>query len=175
MHDIDDYPDATMTPGLLVYRYDAPLYFANARDFRKRALAAADAHAAGLHWFVLNVEANVDIDITAMDALEEVRAKLIDRGVVFAFARVKHDILGPLQTYGLADRVGADRLFPTLPTAEAATAPGRASRPAARTAPRPQTPSRTRGLTHRPTTEIAQGPSPPDRVPLIDGHPDRVA
>jgi hypothetical protein len=40
--------------------------------------------------------------------------------VVFAFARVKHDILGPLQTYGLADRVGADRLYPTLPTAEAA-------------------------------------------------------
>jgi MFS superfamily sulfate permease-like transporter len=120
MHDIDDYPDATMTPGLLVYRYDAPLYFANARDFRKRALAAADAHAAGLHWFVLNVEANVDIDITAMDAVEEVRAKLADRGVVFAFARVKHDILGPLQTYGLVDRVGADRLFPTLPTAEAA-------------------------------------------------------
>jgi high affinity sulfate transporter 1 len=120
MHDIDDYPDATMTPGLLVYRYDAPLYFANARDFRKRALAAADAHAAGLHWFVLNVEANVDIDITAMDAVEEVRAKLAGRGVVFAFARVKHDILGPLQTYGLADRVGAGRLFPTLPTAEAA-------------------------------------------------------
>jgi MFS superfamily sulfate permease-like transporter len=120
MHDIDDYPDATMTPGLLVYRYDAPLYFANARDFRKRALAAADAHAAGLHWFVLNVEANVDIDITAMDAVEEVRAKLVDRGVVFAFARVKHDILDSLQTYGLADRIGADRLFPTLPTAEAA-------------------------------------------------------
>jgi MFS superfamily sulfate permease-like transporter len=120
MHDIDDYPDATMTPGLLVYRYDAPLYFANARDFRKRALAAADAHAAGLRWFVLNVEANVDIDITAMDAVEEVRAKLVDRGVVFAFARVKHDILDPLQAYGLADRVGADQLFPTLPTAEAA-------------------------------------------------------
>ena len=79
MHDIDDYPGATMTPGPLVYRYDAPLYFANARDFRKRALGAADAHAAGLHWFVLNVEANVHIDITAMDALEEVRAKLADR------------------------------------------------------------------------------------------------
>jgi SulP family sulfate permease len=120
MHDIDDYPDATMTPGLLVYRYDAPLYFANARDFRKRALAAADAHTPGLHWFVLNIEANVDIDITAMDAVEEVRAKLAGRGVVFAFARVKRDTLDPLQTYGLADRVGAGRLFPTLPTAEAA-------------------------------------------------------
>src|SRR5690348_14130813 len=86
-------PGRTMIPGLLVYRYDAPLYFANARDFRQRALAAADAHASGLHWFVLNIEANVDIDITAMDAVEEVRAKLVGRGVVFAFARVKRDIL----------------------------------------------------------------------------------
>jgi sulfate permease, SulP family len=55
-----------------------------------------------------------------MDAVEEVRAKLAGRGVAFAFARVKHDVLAPLQTYGLADRVGADRLFPTLPAAEAA-------------------------------------------------------
>ena len=153
MHDIDDYPGATMTPGPLVYRYDAPLYFANARDFRKRALAAADAHAAGLHWFVLNVEANVHIDITAMDALEEVRAKLADRGVVFAFARVKHDILGPLRTYGLAERVGADRLFPTLPTAEAAYRAWESEQAGARHPPRRQTPSRTRGLAHRPTTK----------------------
>ena len=42
MHDVDDYPGAVVTPGLLVYRYDAPLFFANARDFKQRALAAAD-------------------------------------------------------------------------------------------------------------------------------------
>jgi MFS superfamily sulfate permease-like transporter len=74
MHDVDDYPQARLTPGLLVYRYDAPLFFANARDFRLRALAAADAQAEGLRWFVLNVEANVEIDITALDAVEELRA-----------------------------------------------------------------------------------------------------
>jgi MFS superfamily sulfate permease-like transporter len=124
-------------------------YFANARDFRKRALAAADAHPAALHWFVLNVEANVDIDITAMDAVEEVRAKLVDRGVMFALARVKQDILGPLQTYGLADRVGADgwsrRCRPRRPP----TAPGRASWLTVGTGPRQPTLSRTRGLTLR--------------------------
>jgi MFS superfamily sulfate permease-like transporter len=120
MHDINDYPDARMTPGLLVYRSDAPLYFANARDFRERAMAAADAHADGLRWFVLNVEANVEIDITAMDAVAEVRTKLADRGIVFALARVKRDVLEDLQKYGLADLIGTDRLFPTLPTAEAA-------------------------------------------------------
>jgi high affinity sulfate transporter 1 len=120
MHDIDDYPQAHLTPGLIVYRYDAPLFFANALDFRRRALAAADEQGPGLRWFVLNVEANVEVDITAMDAVEEVRAELVGRGVVFALARVKQDVLSPLRAYGLADRIGADLLFPTLPTAEAA-------------------------------------------------------
>ena len=55
-----------------------------------------------------------------MDAVEEVRAELVGRGVVFAIARVKQDILVPMRAYGLADRVGPDLLFPTLPTAEAA-------------------------------------------------------
>ena len=81
MHDVDDYPQARLTPGLLVYRYDAPLFFANARDFRLRALAAADAQGEGLRWFVLNVEANVEIDITALDAVKELRAELVGRGV----------------------------------------------------------------------------------------------
>ena len=103
-----------------MYRYDAPLFFANARDFRLRALAAADAQGEGLRWFVLNVEANVEIDITALDAVEELRAELVGRGVVFALARVKQDLLSPLRAYGLADRIGPDRLFPTLPTAETA-------------------------------------------------------
>jgi hypothetical protein len=88
-----------------------------------------------------------------MDALEEVRAKLADRGVVFAFARVKHDILGPLQAYGLADRVGADQLFPTLPTAEAAYRAWESERAGGRRRPPPAEPSRARGLTHRPTTK----------------------
>jgi hypothetical protein len=87
-----------------------------------------------------------------MDAVEEVRAKLVDRGVVFAFARVKHNVLGPLQTYGLADRVGADRLFPTLPTAEAAYRAWASEHADGRHRPLRQTPSRPRGLTHRPAT-----------------------
>ena len=69
---------------------------------------------------MLNVEANVEIDITALDAVEELRAELVGRGVVFALARVKQDLLSPLRAYGLADRIGPDRLFPTLPTAETA-------------------------------------------------------
>ncbi|MFI6494989.1 SulP family inorganic anion transporter [Streptomyces sp. NPDC050564] len=120
MHDVDDYPQARTIPGLLVYRYDSPLFFANAEDFRHRALAAVDEQAGPVRWFVLNTEANVEVDITALDAVDELRRELTHRGIVFALARVKQDLLGDLEAYGLANSVGKDRIFPTLPTAVAA-------------------------------------------------------
>ena len=120
MHDVDDYPRATRIPGLVVYRYDAPLCFANADDFRRRALAAVDESPTPAEWFLLNAEANVEIDITAADAIEDLRADLVRRGVVFAMARVKQDLRVELAAAGLVDRIGADRIFPTLPTAIAA-------------------------------------------------------
>jgi MFS superfamily sulfate permease-like transporter len=120
MHDIDDYPQATTVPGLLVYRYDSPLFFANAEDFRRRALAAVENQREPVVWFVLNVEANVEVDSTGLDALEDLRAELVDRGVAFALARVKQDLLAALDAYGLTAAIGPDRVFPTLPTAVAA-------------------------------------------------------
>ena len=76
MHDVDDYPAAETLPGLVVYRYDAPLFFANVGDMRRRAVAAVDQETAAdpdhpVRWFVLNVEANVEIDITAADGLTD--------------------------------------------------------------------------------------------------------
>ncbi|MGW1555618.1 SulP family inorganic anion transporter [Streptomyces sp. NPDC002144] len=120
MHDIDDYPTARTIPGLLVYRYDSPLFFANAEDFRRRALAAVDEQTEPVRWFVLNTEANVEVDITALDAVDELRRELTRRGVVFALARVKQDLLDDLAAYGLVDSVGDNLIFPTLPTAVAA-------------------------------------------------------
>ncbi|GHJ46925.1 sodium-independent anion transporter [Catellatospora sp. TT07R-123] len=119
MHDVDDYPDATTVPGLLVYRYDSPLFFANAEDFRRRALRTLDAET-GVRWFVLNTEAIVEVDITALEALDALRQELDRRGIVLALARVKQDLLDDLVAFGLADTIGRDRLFPTLPTAVAA-------------------------------------------------------
>ncbi|MEV4346474.1 STAS domain-containing protein [Actinoplanes sp. NPDC049596] len=115
-----DNPQARTVPGLVVYRYDSPLFFANADNFRRRALAAVTAHEGPVAWFVLNAEANVEVDITALDAVERLRHDLVERGIVFALARVKQDLLVDLESYGLADAVGADRIFPTLPTAVAA-------------------------------------------------------
>jgi sulfate permease, SulP family len=119
MHDVDDYPGATVIPGLVVYRYDAPLCFANAENFRRRALAAVDESPGPVEWFLLNAEANVEVDITAVDALEDLRAELEQRGIVFAMARVKQDLHDILSRAGFLQRVGEDHVFPTLPTAVA--------------------------------------------------------
>ncbi|WP_284228153.1 SulP family inorganic anion transporter [Mycobacterium antarcticum] len=117
MHDVDDYPLATLIPGLIVYRYDAPLCFANAEDFRHRALAAVDHSPPPVNWFVLNAEANVEVDMTALDALERLREELAGRGIVFAMARVKQDLHDALDAAGMLDKIGSDRLYMTLPTA----------------------------------------------------------
>jgi SulP family sulfate permease len=120
MHDIDDYRDAAQVPGLVVYRYDAPLFFANADDFKRRALASIEEHPGEVEWLLLNFEANVQIDLTAIDALDEIREALERRGQTLALARVKQDMRIELERAGLIDRIGEDRVFATLPTAVAA-------------------------------------------------------
>ena len=117
MHDIDDYPEAKPVPGLVVYRYDSPLFFANAQDFTKRALAAVDSAPSRTRWFLLNAEANIAVDLTAVDALEALRQELEKRGIVLAMARVKQDLREELQRAGLIGRLGESRVFMTLPTA----------------------------------------------------------
>jgi SulP family sulfate permease len=125
MHDVDDYPDAETLPGLIVYRYDAPLFFANVGDMRRRALLAIDQENAAhphqpVRWFVLNVEANVEIDLTAADGLRELHRDLAARGVRLALARVKRDLRIPLERAGVTELIGEDMLFLTLPVAEEA-------------------------------------------------------
>ncbi|MEV7871574.1 sulfate permease [Streptomyces sp. NPDC088124] len=120
MHDVDDYPKAHTIPGLLIYRYDSPLFFANAENFKRRALASLDEQTQPVYWFVLNTEANVEVDITALDSVEELRHEMTERGIVFAMARVKQDLRDQLDAYGLSGSVGDGLIFPTLPTAVAA-------------------------------------------------------
>ena len=70
----------------------------------------------------------MEVDITALDAVERLRQELAARGIVFALARVKQDLLDELDAFGLTAKVGADRIFPTLPTAVAAYETWRAQR-----------------------------------------------
>ncbi|HCU97341.1 MAG TPA: sodium-independent anion transporter [Actinobacteria bacterium] len=120
MHDIEDYPGTITIPGLVVFRYDAPLFFANADDFRRRALAAvslSERRDGPVRWFLLNAEANVEADYTAMEALASLHSELTRRGIVFALARAKAELLDQFRAFGIAEKIGEEWIFPTLPTA----------------------------------------------------------
>jgi MFS superfamily sulfate permease-like transporter len=117
MHDVDDYPGGRQIPGLVIYRYDSALFFANAEDFKRRALAAVAAADPPAEWLLINAEANVQVDLTALDALDELRAELARRGIVTALARVKSEVAQDLHRAGVLDRIGTDRVYATLPTA----------------------------------------------------------
>lgn len=120
MHDVDDYPQARQVPGLVVYRFDAPIVFLNSATFLRKALEAVDTAAEPVYWFVLNAEANTEVDLTAVDTLDELRAALADRGIVFALARVKQELRDDLTEAGLVAHVGDDHIFATLPAAVSA-------------------------------------------------------
>ncbi len=119
-HDIDDYPTATQIPGLLVFRYDSPLFFANAEDFSRRCRAAIDAADPQPQWFLLTMEGNTEVDITGLDALQEVRAHCADRGIVMTLDHVKSEVWAQLERHGVGQRIGRQFVFPTHPTAVAA-------------------------------------------------------
>lgn len=117
LHNIEDYPNAEQVPGLVVFRYDAPLCFANADDFRERALDAVDAQRDPVEWFLLNAEAIVELDITSADALKRLVEELDEQGTAFAMARVKQDLREQLDRVGLLEVIDERRIFPTLPVA----------------------------------------------------------
>ncbi len=117
LHDIADWPDATTIPGLVIYRYDAPLFFANVENFKRRALAAIEAEKTPVEWFVLNADAIPDIDITAADMLMEFHDELAARGITMTLARVKQDLYAQLRKSRLLDTLGPDRIYFTLHSA----------------------------------------------------------
>ena len=116
MHSLDDYPEAASVRGLVVFRYDSPLFFANADNFLEQAMSAVDDADQPVVWFLLNAEANTEIDLTAVDVLEELRTRLEQRGIRFTMARVKQDLYRSLEPTGFIERVGAENIFATLPT-----------------------------------------------------------
>lgn len=117
MHDIDDHKDATLEPGLLVYRYDAPLFFANAENFLARALKSVDENPDPVEWFIVNAEANSEMDLTAVDALANLRRELVGRGIYFGMARVKNETIDALDKGAVLEEIGRENIYPTLPTA----------------------------------------------------------
>jgi SulP family sulfate permease len=125
MHDVDDYAGAQTLPGLIIYRFDAPLFFANVGELRRRVQQVVEKEFASYpdappRWFLLNVEANTEVDITATDGLRELQADLAAQGVRLGLVRLKRDLYEPLRRARVVELIGEDMLFPTLPVAEEA-------------------------------------------------------
>ena len=116
-HDVDDYPQARQIPGLVVFRFDSPLFFANAEKFVDDTHAAIARASPPARWLLINMEGNTEVDITGLDALEEVREWCEREGIVLALVRVKRELLDALTRHGVAERIGFDRIYPTLPAA----------------------------------------------------------
>ena len=118
-HSVTDYPEAAQEPGLVVFRYDSPLFFANAEDFLRRARAALQEHPEA-RWFLVNVEAVSEVDITGLDALSELQAFCSQRGVHLGLVRAKSELLDELRRHGFLALIGETSVYQTMPTAVAA-------------------------------------------------------
>jgi MFS superfamily sulfate permease-like transporter len=130
-HDVEDYPAGAQIPGLVVFRYDSPLFFANAEHFDRQCRAALDGAEPPARWFLLNMEGNTEVDITGLDALADLREHCEHVGVVLALVRVKHEVIEMLDRHGVGASIGHERIYPTLPTAVAAFAEWTARNPQA--------------------------------------------
>ena len=113
-HDITRYPGARMVPGLVLFRWDAPLFFANAALFQERALDAVAASPTPVRWLVVGAEPVTSVDVTAADMLDELDDTLRAAGIDLCFAEMKDPVKDKLQRFGLLSRLGAARFFPTV-------------------------------------------------------------
>ncbi len=99
-HDVHSYPGAEQIEGLVVFRFDAPLFFANARAFREqiRALASAEPRP---QWIVVASEPITDVDTTAADMLEDLDEALNEQGISLVFAELKDPVRAKIERYEL--------------------------------------------------------------------------
>jgi high affinity sulfate transporter 1 len=116
-HDLERHPDGRQVPGLLLYRFDAPLFFANAGEFRRRVRGLLATATPRVRWVVVAAEPITDVDTSAAAVLGELLAELRQQGVTLAFAELKGPVKDRLRRYGLYDQVGDERFFPTVGTA----------------------------------------------------------
>jgi high affinity sulfate transporter 1 len=118
-HDVHSYPQAQHLPGLVIYRFDGPLFFANAKTFRDemRRLAKADPPPT---WIVIAAEPVTDVDTTASDVLEDLDEELNAQGISLVFAELKDPVRAKIERYGLTRTIDPRHFFPTVESAVAA-------------------------------------------------------
>ena len=113
-HDIRRYHDARLIPGLVLFRWDAPLFFANAELFHDRVLDAVAASPTPVRWLVVAAEPITSVDVTAADALAELHETLRAASIELCFAEMKDPVTDKLKRFGLFKRFGGEAFFPTL-------------------------------------------------------------
>ncbi len=119
-HDITRYPDARRIPGLVLFRWDAPLFFANAELFKERVLDAVATSPTPAHRIIVAAEPVTGIDVTAADILGELAQALKQAGIELCFAELKDPVKDKLKRFGLFTQLGDDTFFPTINTAVSA-------------------------------------------------------
>jgi len=113
-HDIERHPEARRVPGLVLFRWDAPLFFANAELFREHVLQAIDSAPTPVRWMVVAAEPVTSIDITAADMLAELDHLLQIESVEFCFAEMKGPVKDKLKRFGLFSHFGQETFFATV-------------------------------------------------------------
>ncbi|QOZ68811.1 SulP family inorganic anion transporter [Bradyrhizobium arachidis] len=113
-HDITRYPDARLIPGLVLFRWDAPLFFANAEFFRERILHAVATSPTPVRWLVVAAEPVTSVDVTACDVVAELDQTLHADGIELCFAELKDPVKDKLKRFGLFAQLGEHYFFPTI-------------------------------------------------------------
>jgi high affinity sulfate transporter 1 len=113
-HDITRYPDARQIPGLVLFRWDAPLFFANAEFFKERVLDAVARAPTPVRWLVVAAEPVTSVDVTAGDTIAELDEGLQAQGIEFCFAELKDPVKDKLKRFGLFSQLGEAYFFPTV-------------------------------------------------------------
>jgi MFS superfamily sulfate permease-like transporter len=115
-HDVRSYPAARQLPGLVIYRFDAPLFFANVKSFRDEITTVARRDPSP-QWIVVAAEPITDVDTTAADVLFDLDRLLDDRGQTLVFAELKDPVRRKIERYGLAREIEPQHFFPTVEAA----------------------------------------------------------
>jgi len=113
-HDITRYPDARRIPGLVLFRWDAPLFFANAELFKERVLDAVATSPTPVRWLVVAAEPVTGVDVTAGDTVAELHHALQAMDVELCFAELKDPVKDRLKRFGLFAQLGEKFFFPTI-------------------------------------------------------------
>jgi high affinity sulfate transporter 1 len=115
-HDVHTYPEAQHLPGLVIYRFDGPLFFANANTFRDEIRRMARADPAPT-WILIAAEPVTDVDTTAADMLEDLDEALNAQGTSLVFAELKDPVRRKIERYGLTRTIDPRHFFPTIDAA----------------------------------------------------------